>query len=312
MVKKRNRTAKNKSSEACKNNRPKPDATELLSKVDELVESLNYQLSLQCVTMGNVYAELRNIDSAKQHYMSAVNLQPKKQDYVTYLYLGQLSEGWEAVEYFNEAIAIMKKSRSAAKCVGEDGGVTNRDMSNVYCSLAEVYMTDCCMEEGAQRECEKACQQALIVDGENPEAYLAMCNLLLTKHDIEGAKKISVKVYELWESLTGMNDGYDISELMPYEARLTLIKILIEVDLCASALKISVQLLEENEEDTRIWYYIGLLKSLVNEVSGQRRYLDTALYLYEKHQHDDIDMLEHIHELLNICDAKEKNNPGVV
>jgi len=292
-------------------------ATDLLTKVEELVENFNYDLALQfsekalsleprntCVleTMGNIYAELGNAESAKQHYMKAVALEPKD-GHVKYLYLGQLSEGVEAVKFYNEAIDIMKGTVTE----DESSGVGNRDISNVYCSLAELFMTDCCMEENAEEECEKACQQALQTDGENPEAYLAMCNLLLVKGNAEEAQNLSLKVYELWESLTKNNTDSDDSmvELISYESRMTLMKILIEVDLCDKVPNIGVQLLEENEDDIRIWYYIGLSKSLTKEVDGQRHYLETALFLYEKNGHNDEDMLAHIKELLNGCPTEE-------
>jgi len=294
----------------------KYDATDLLTKVDELVENFNYQLALQfsekalslepqntkvLETMGNIYAELGNADTAKEHYMKAVALEPK-QGHVKYLYLGQLSQGSEALKFYHQAIDIMK----ATVTEDESSGVGNRDISNVYCSIAELYMTDCCMEEGAEQSCEQACQQAVEVDGENPEAYLAMCNLLLIKGDTEGAKNIALKVNELWQSLTQNNDDDSIVELMSYESRMTLLKILIEVDLCDKVSEIGVQLLEENEDDIRIWYYIGLSKSLMNEVDGQRHYLETALFLYEKNQHTDEDMLSHIKELLSNCPEAEE------
>jgi len=294
----------------------KYDATDLLTKVDELVENFNYQLALQfsekaltlepqntkvLETMGNIYAELGNVDTAKEHYMKAVALEPKE-GHVKYLYLGQLSQGPEALKFYHQAIDIMK----ATVTEDESSGVGNRDISNVYCSIAELYMTDCCMEEGAEQSCEQACQQAVEVDGENPEAYLAMCNLLLVKGDTEGAKNIALKVNELWQSLTQNNDDDSIVELMSYESRMTLLKILIEVDLCDKVCEIGVQLLEENEDDIRIWYYIGLSKSLMNEVDGQRHYLETALFLYEKNQHTDEDMLSHIKELLSSCPEAEE------
>jgi len=302
----------------------KYDVSDLLDKVEEYVENFNYDIALQFAEkahtlepsntkvleiMGNIYAEIGKADSAKQYFMKAVNLQPKV-GHVKYLYLGQLSEGAQAIEFYNEALNIMN-----SVVTENDTGVGKRDISNVYCSLAELHMTDCCMEDGAEQECEKACQLALDIDGENPEAYSAMCNLLLTKGDTEGAKNIATKVYELWESLTKNSDDDSIVDLMPYESRMTLMKILIEVELCEKVSAIGVQLLEENEDDIRIWYYIGLSKSLIKEVDGQRHYLETALFLYEKNGHSDEEMLGHIKELLGNCppeDITEEGDEGEV
>lgn len=291
------------------------NVADLLTKVEELVENFNYELALQfserahalepqntkvLETMGNIYAELGNADSAKQYYMKAVAIQPTD-GHVKYLYLGQLTEGLESVGFYNQAVEIMK----GLVTEDETSGVGYRDISNVYCSLAELYMTDCCMEENAEHECEKACQQALQLDAENPEAFLAMCNFMLVKGNVEEAKNMSMKVYELWDSLTKNNTDDTIVELISYESRMTLLKILIEVDLCDKVETLGVQLLEENEDDIRIWYYIGLSKSLMKEADGQRHYLDTALYLYEKNGHTDEEMLTHIKELLSTCPPEE-------
>jgi len=293
----------------------KYDITDLLTKVNELLENFNYDLALKfsekalliepentkvLETMGNICAELGNADNAKQYYLKAVSLQPHE-GHVKYLYLGQLAEGTEAVTYYKQAIDIMNSLLTGD---GENSSVSSRDISNVYCSLAELYMTDCCMDEGAEQLCEKSCQQALEMDGENPEAFLVMCNLLLTKGDLEAAKNIALKIYEVWTTLS-QSDEDTIVDLMSYESRMTLMKILIEVDLCDKVSNIGVQLLEENEDDIRIWYYIGLSKSLLNEVDGQRHYLDTALYLYEKNHHQDEDMLSHLKELISNCPAED-------
>ena len=109
----------------------------------------------------------------------------------------------------------------------------------------------------------------------------------------------------MWDSLTKNNTDDTIVELISYESRMTLLKILIEVDLCDKVETLGVQLLEENEDDIRIWYYIGLSKSLMKEADGQRHYLDTALYLYEKNGHTDAEMLAHIKELLSTCPPEE-------
>merc|ERR1711881_709158 len=103
-----------------------------------------------------------------------------------------------------------------------------------------------------------------------------------------------------------VKDDDSIVELMSYESRMTLMKILIEVELCDKVPALGVQLLEENEDDIRIWYYFGYSKSLINVVEGQRHYLDTALFLYEKNNEQDEEMLAHIKELLNNCPPEEE------
>jgi len=298
--------------------KPKFEVNELLTKVDELTEEFNYDLALKFCekalqiepeniqvleTIGNVCSELGDIDHAKQYLLKAVDLQPDK-GHVKYLYLGQISEGSAAVNYYKTAVTLMTTAVNESPEDNNKTPVSKREISNVYCSLAELYMTDCCMEEDAEKLCETCCQQAVQMDEENPEAHLVMCNFLLTKGDVESAKSMAGKLFDVWKSLTEKDDD-NIVELMSYESRMTLIKVLIEVDLCENVLPIGVQLIEENEDDIRTWYYIGLSKSLLNDNDGQRYYIETALHLYEKNQLVDEDMYSHLQELLGNCPPAE-------
>ena len=294
--------------------KPKYEINDLLSKVQELIEDFNYELALKfsekalliepentdvLETIGNVSAELGDSESAKKYLLKSVNLKPNE-GHVKYLYLGQLSEGTESVEYYKKAISMM----TVLLDTEQENKISSRDISNVYCSLAELYMTDCCMEENAEQLCETSCKQALQLDEENPEAHIVMCNFLLTKGDVKSAQDIALKLYVVWDTLS-KNDGDNIVELISYETRLTLIKILIEVEFYDKVSSIGIQLLEENEDDIRTWYYIGLSKSLLKEVDGHQYHLETALYLYEKNNLQDEDMLTHLQELLSNCPNEE-------
>ena len=78
-------------------------------------------------------------------FSKAINISPNEGHH-KYLCLGQLSKGEEAVELLLKGIDIMAKqfhcqgtsTSSSASC-----DVTALDMSTAYCSLAEVYLTDC-------------------------------------------------------------------------------------------------------------------------------------------------------------------------
>merc|ERR1711894_130799 len=157
------------------------DVKDLLAKAEELAEELKYDLALKFCekalveepeniklleTVGNICAELGDIDNAKSYLLKAVELQPND-GHVKYLYLGQLSEGIVAVEYYNTAVNIMKAL--VDKNTGDDNttSVSNREISNVYCSLAEIYMTDCCMEDNAEELCKTSCEKAVQFDEEN-------------------------------------------------------------------------------------------------------------------------------------------------
>ena len=72
---------------------------------------------------------------------AAVELSPG-QGHSKYMYLGQLTEGEEAVGYFTKGIEIMTAAVKGGGCASVGGEVTVEDVSTAYCALAEVYLTD--------------------------------------------------------------------------------------------------------------------------------------------------------------------------
>ena len=61
-----------------------------------------------------------------------------------YLYLGQLTQGKEAIGYLSKGIEIMTKEEGEGLEGGASVGVVDKreELSNAYCALAEVYLTD--------------------------------------------------------------------------------------------------------------------------------------------------------------------------
>ena len=64
------------------------------------------------------------------------------------MYLGQMSSGREAVDYFKRGVDLMLKAdcptaacSSSAKISDKDAALAT-DVSNAYCSMAEIYLTD--------------------------------------------------------------------------------------------------------------------------------------------------------------------------
>ena len=80
----------------------------------------------------NIYFVLNNFYC----FLRAVELVPDT-GYIKYLQLGQMSSGEDAVKYICKAIDIMKE-----KLINSKDDVEDIDISNAYCSLAEVYLTD--------------------------------------------------------------------------------------------------------------------------------------------------------------------------
>ena len=303
---------------------------DLMERVDQYVESFDFELAYKFCqkalelepnntnvieVTGNVCAEQGELEKAKQYFLKAVKLEPDT-GHIKYLYLGQISEGQEAVNYFSNAINILKLKLESILNNTKDAGEKqmqqrsiNTDISNVYCSLAEIYMTDCCMEEDAQKLCEYFCKQAIGTNDKNPDSYIVMCNFLLSSNDMVQAKESALKLYNLWRSLTESQQD-NIPTAMSYECRVSLIKVLIEIEYFDKVYDIVDQLIEENEDDIRIWYYLGLAKYFLLQADknndNPRFYLEKALELFEKTGYKDDDMKTHIEEMLGSCPAEEE------
>ena len=303
---------------------------DLMERVDQYVESFDFELAYKFCqkalelepnntnvieVTGNVCAEQGELEKAKQYFLKAVKLEPDI-GHIKYLYLGQISEGQEAVKYFNNAINILKLKLESILNNTKDPGEKqmqqrsiNTDISNVYCSLAEIYMTDCCMEEDAQKLCEYFCKQAIATNDKNPDSYIVTCNFLLSCNDMVQAKESALKLYDLWRSLTESQQD-NIPTAMSYECRVSLIKVLIEIEYFDKVYDIVDQLIEENEDDIRIWYYLGLAKYFLLQADknndNPRFYLEKALELFEKTGYEDDDMKTHIEEMLGSCPAEEE------
>jgi len=302
------------SSAAAALNKTKYTIDNLLERVQGYVENFEYHMAVKFCerayemdpnntqvleTFGNVCAEMGDVESAKQHFHKAAELQPFI-GHVKYLYLGQLSEGLEAVQHYLRAVELLKDNLTISNA--DPVEVIKRNISSVYCSLAELYMTDLCMTEDAERECGKYSQLAIDSDQQNVEAYVNMANYLLNCSKMEGANAICQQAFNLWKSYTEANkDNEDvIPELMSYQIRLTLTKLLIEVESFDKAYNVIEQLINEDEDDVTLWYYLGLAKSLEKKESP-KYYLDKALHLYKKTHCDDTEMLEHVNQLLQDC-----------
>lgn len=80
------------------------------------------------------------------HFQKAAKLRPTS-GHTKFMYLGQMSSGVEAIGYFKRGIELMTKECGSHSCASAvessgNGASLKMDISNAYCSMAEVYLTD--------------------------------------------------------------------------------------------------------------------------------------------------------------------------
>lgn len=175
-------------------------ADELIAKAEESFETFNFDMAktycrealknqpnntTALEMMANLLAEEGDIVKAKEYLTKAVRVQPDT-GFSKYMYLGQLSEGLEAVQMYEKGIHIMEKEReefiSKEKGAGatQSCPITNTDISQGYSTIAEIYLTDACFEENAEQRCKECLDRALEEDPRNAEAHQLMASFWLS------------------------------------------------------------------------------------------------------------------------------------
>lgn len=320
---------------------------QLLEKTTECIENFDFSMArvfcqraldiepanLTILDMlGNIYAELGDAEKAKQVFLKAVELCPEE-GHSKYMYLGQIHTGIEAVQYFSKGIELMlnamdKHANEAcafgAAAFPSECDVTTKDVSVAFCSIAEIFFTDLCMEEGAADRCKEAIDKALHYDEHNPEALQLMASYLFSIEKTEEGRGYLKKSVSSWlpslqkEEESSARAGNDMDEeeedqtksnIPPYESRITTGKLLIEAEEYEMATEVLEDLLEEDDEVVQVWYLLGWLFYLqldkqdlpnnpVNFKKSAITHLTKAKKLYVKLCCEDPPMLEHTEQLL--------------
>uniref|UniRef100_A0A8C1J6Q9 Si:dkey-12j5.1 n=1 Tax=Cyprinus carpio TaxID=7962 RepID=A0A8C1J6Q9_CYPCA len=199
---------------------------------------------------------------------------------------------------------IEKASAFGAAAFPSVCAVSKKDVSVAFCSIAEIFFTDLCMEEGAADRCKEAIDKALQYDEHNPEALQLMASYLFSIEKTEEGREYLKKSVSSWlpslqkeeESLASTEhdmeeeEDQNKSNIPPYESRITTAKLLIE-------------------NISNVWYLLGWLfylqlgkQDLTNNGVNFRKsawtYLSKAKKLYVKLRCEDAPMLEHTEQLL--------------
>ncbi|XP_060756183.1 uncharacterized protein si:dkey-12j5.1 isoform X2 [Neoarius graeffei] len=260
--------------------------------------------------LGNICAELGDMDKAKQIFLKAVELSPEE-GHSKYMYLGQIHTGAEAVQYFSKGIEVMLKaidkqvqevSNLGAAALPSESPITAKDVCVAFCSIAEIFFTDLCMEEGAAERCKEAIEKALHYDQNNPEALQLMASYQFSIEKPEEGRDYLIKSVSTWLPGRQKEEACSASAEQPDEEDE-------EEERSQMATDVLEGLLEEDDEVVQVWYLLGWLYYLQldkpsaaedseNLKKSARIYLTKAKKLYMKLHCEDVPMLEHTEQLL--------------
>lgn len=238
-------------------------------------------------TLAQAYMELGEQDKALELLQKSGELAPDV-NFNKWLYLGQLSEGNEAVQNYQKGIDLMLVLLQQRSAASEGRDMTEApeeeeeeelaaQVSNAYCSLAEIYMTDLCDEPVAERECERLMQLAVTSCPNNPEAHAAQANLLLVQGRQAEAKVCVERAIALYnQNLEG--EGLGAS----YEPRTNCAKMCIELNMFTEAAELLENLLREDDRFVEIWYLVGLCYHRTKELDTAVQCLGRAQEMLQK------------------------------
>ncbi|CAB1427724.1 unnamed protein product [Pleuronectes platessa] len=255
---------------------------QLLEKTEECMDSLDFEMAglfcqraldveptnLQALDMlGHICSELGDTLKAKEISLkSYLELSPDE-GHSKYMYLGQIHTGQEAVDYYTKGIQVLMSAlEKQAETTQAQAGATSReadedselptakDVSAAYCSVAEIYLTDLCMDEGAADKCRELVEKALEYHHDNPEALQLMASYLFSTEKNQEGKEYLLKSVGLWlpaqkqSAASSSTDEHMQSEVPPYESRITTAKLLIESEEYEMSVDVLEGLLEEDDE----------------------------------------------------------------
>lgn len=239
--------------------------------------------------LADVQIQLGDSDGALELLTMSTQLAPSENP-VKWLYLAQLREGQDALECYRTAIRLIEKAaetetetetemetRQASK------DLARKQIARAYCSIAELYLTDLCYDDGAEASCEAAVQEALRQDSTNLEIYQTLASLRISQcrgqEASELMQRVAQKVLEVREKLHRRTLAEDLGvatqrqheedhqadelDAPTVEAATATVKLCLECvvynpALAEAARALITNLLEEDDEVIELWRLLGL------------------------------------------------------
>ena len=223
-------------------------------------------------SFGEVLIALDQVDEARAALEKSALIAPNSSA-GKWMLLGQLSFGAAAVNAFNRGLIILKSemmaetttSSSSSSSTSPSKLILRRRVSDAYCSISELYMTDLCDEPDAETLCDEAACAAREVDDKNAEAWarsasLRLCQSKPGEADDFMARALSIlraldaaeddEEEEKSESLTAATGSISFSR----DFRLDTSRICMEMERYDDAAFLLDRLLGEDDTDMETWF----------------------------------------------------------
>lgn len=294
--------------------------------------------------LGDLYFSVGDGDRARELLLKAVKLRPAEATpagAARWLYLGELDEGLGAAEKLLRGTSLLRQFLGEAP-LAEDSPerrASARDLSGAFCSLAELFMTDLCDEDGAAARCDEFAAAAVAADEENAEAHRVLADLRMCQERPGEALAPVLRAIELLHACYPPDEDDEeeedaavaagaggrvtaghsrrgssgpsvtmaaaaaaaaassgdaaatasalaalefasqakLAQLPPWESRLRMAQIAMELEAYAPAADVLVRLLEEDDTAMEVWFLLAEAHFLQGEPEEAQEYLEEAM-----------------------------------
>ncbi|TFK47776.1 TPR-like protein [Heliocybe sulcata] len=318
--------------------KPAPSISALLEKARELLVQCDYNLARRFVErvlesqpdhvdakemLGVVQIETGDLNAAKQTFTSllASPLAPAS----AHLYLAQLNDDHPrlALRHYQSAVDMITvqlkgKERAVDVIAGKDDASLKSTAVQALISMVEIWMDpsyDLCDAPEAEQTCENLLNLALQIDPDNAEALQTLASVRLSQSRPDDAKQILEKAWAKWK-----NRELDDESMPSIEARLSLVKLLLELSLYTPALEVLQGLIATDDQLVDAWYLEGWCFFLMAEQAREsgadleglswmdlardaRDCLEMCKKLSANEANPDVPMTEHVKELIGQLQA---------
>jgi tetratricopeptide (TPR) repeat protein len=267
--------------------------------------------------LGEINIELGEPEQARECFLEAVR---RREDVAggkleageegKFLWLGQLSSEEEAEKWYNlGADTLIRFIESTTD--DEKRKPIHDKICEVYCSLIELYLTDLwyhfiskandSMAEQAEETAERYALLAIEHNKDSATALSLFASIRLSQTRTEEAISLLEQSLSKWLGVPDSNPP-------TYEARISLVKLLLEVEMYSQALEVLETVQREDEENVELWYlytcayYHGNQEDKEESWKSARECADICLKLYDKLEWDDEELKASCQEMVRIID----------
>jgi tetratricopeptide (TPR) repeat protein len=281
--------------------------------------------------LGQIHVELGEVDTARAFFAAAVKVDedgslpedigggPEK-----FLWLAQLSDdgGQDSVSWFERGAAALRsqiqtlteslESRPLTRDAQEAIIAEKRKrLAETLCAVVEVYMTDLSWEEDAEQRCETLITEATMLAPESAETWQTVANVRISQTRVEEAQEALKRGLGLWSDLAPEDPA-----VPPFPSRVSLVRLLIEVDMEKEAMEVTDRLIAEDDRSVEVLYLGGYAKYISGEKlktqggssdvetwkafwRSSRKWLTQCLKVFKQEEYEDERLGEHAQDLLN-------------